>query len=114
MKDFYFKKKRNMKRNGYQKQTYRGCRCPGYALFSAAGFFISLLYAGQSSLVAHDEITIAMATSNKIIEIVFFILINILNVIDVIYKHRNGLLFCRRQLLSQWKQTGQLSRVFFS
>jgi hypothetical protein len=62
-----------------------------YALFSVAGFFIALLYAGQSSLVAQDEIITDIAANKRIIEIVFFIMINILNGYYEIYMHRNAL-----------------------
>lgn len=69
----------------------------GYALFSVVVFFTALLYAGQSSRVAHEEIMTDIAANKRMIEIVFFIVINILNGYYEIYKHRNVPLSCRKK-----------------
>lgn len=73
----------------------------GYALFSVAVFFTVLLYAGQSSRVAHEEIMTDIAANKSIIEIVFFIMINILNECYEIYMRRNVQLFYRKKLKLQ-------------
>jgi len=62
-----------------------------------AAFFSALLYAGQSSLVAHDEMIIAMATNKRITEIVFFIMISILSGFGVICMRRSVPEFCKLQ-----------------